>query len=179
MSTPLQPDGHATVNPFIITDNADVLTEFLVDVFGATVRPEARTIDTDGLVLHAEVALGDTTVMMADRKPDWPFTPSLLQVYVDDITATLDSAVSSGGTLVTKPTDFFGTVFSRVKDPLGNLWWVWQHGDAEWDTTEEDSDEGSDNADSTATSWDEVSPELAYIHDSLLPAMRGLTDPQA
>jgi PhnB protein len=107
-----------------ITHDANGLTDFLKQAFGATERPEARTMDNDGLLLHAELVIGNGTIMFAERKPGWPFTPSLLQVYVDDVEATLDVARQLGTTVVTKPTDFFGDTFSRFRDPWGNLWWV-------------------------------------------------------
>jgi PhnB protein len=127
-NVPAASAGYATVNPFIITQDADGLIDFLKQVFGATERPEARTLDDDGLLLHAELAVGNATVMFAERKPGWPFTPSLLQVYVDDVEATLDLARRLGATVVTEPTAFFGDTFSRFRDPWSNLWWVYRHG---------------------------------------------------
>lgn len=176
MSIPAAPEGYATVNPFIITTGAEDLTRFVIEVFGGEERAEARTVDDDGLLLQAEVRVGTTTIMLAERKPNWPFTPSLLQIYVDDLDAVLERALARGGRLVTKPTDFFGTQFARVQDSSANLWWIWQHGDAVWDADESGSEwtaEGGDQG------WGEVSPELAYIHDTLLEAMTGLRDPRA
>lgn len=175
MSAPAAPEGYATVNPFIITTDADELTRFVIEVFGGEERAEARTIDEDGLLLQAEVRVGTSTIMLAERKPDWPFTPSLLQVYVDDLDAVLERALARGARLVTKPTDFFGTQFARVQDPSANLWWIWQHGDTAWDVQDggdEWTSEGSDDG------WGEVSPELGYIHDTLLEAMAALSDPK-
>ena len=57
-NVPAAPEGYGTVNPFIIADDADGLIEFLKEVFGATERPEARTTDVDGLLLHAELVVG-------------------------------------------------------------------------------------------------------------------------
>lgn len=175
MSAPAAPEGYATVNPLIITTNADRLTRFVIEVFDGEERAEARTIDEDGLLLQAEVRVGTTTIMFAERKPNWPFTPSLLQVYVDDLEVALERALARGARLVTKPTDFFGTQFARVQDASANLWWIWQHGDAGWEAPDGDdawTGEGGDG-------WDEVSPELAYIHDSLLEAMTTLHDPRS
>lgn len=175
---PAAPAGYSTVNPFIISSDADGLARFVAEVFGATERPEARTVDDDGLLLHAELVIGDTTVMLADRKPDWPFTPSLLQVYVDDLEGTLERARDRGATIVTEPTEFFGDTFSRVRDPWSNLWWVYRHrpsveepGDAAaWSVDDAGADDGA---------WDGESPELRYIHDTLLVAMAGLADPRS
>lgn len=176
MSAPAAPEGYATVNPFIITADAIELTRFVIEVFDGEERVEALTIDEDGLLLQAEVRVGTTTIMLAERKPDWPFTPSLLQVYVDDLDAVIERALARGAQLVTKETDFFGTRFARVRDASANLWWIWQHGDAVWDVQESDDEwpaEGSEEG------WGEVSPELTYIHDTLLEAMTALRDPKA
>jgi hypothetical protein len=73
---PAAPAGYATVNPFVITHDVDGLIDFLKQVFRVTERPEARTLDDDGLLLHAELAIGNATIMFAERKPGWPFTPA-------------------------------------------------------------------------------------------------------
>ncbi|MDN8923990.1 hypothetical protein Q0P01_14470, partial [Staphylococcus aureus] len=84
-----------------------------------------------------------------------------------------ERALARGGRLVTKPTDFFGTQFARVQDPSANLWWIWQHGDAVW---EADESGGEWTAEGGDQEWGEISPELAYIHDTLLEAMTALRD---
>jgi uncharacterized glyoxalase superfamily protein PhnB len=174
--SPTTPDGYATVNPFIIADDADGLIGFVRQVFEATDRPEARTTDADGLLLHAELAIGDTTVMFADRKPDWPFTPSLLQVYVDDLDGTLERARQLRATIVTEPTEFYGDLFSRFRDPWSNLWWVYRHRPSTGGGVEAGDwgDAGSTGGDA----WDKASPELQYIHDTLLTALPSLEDPR-
>lgn len=176
MSIPAAPEGYATVNPFIITQHAEQLTRFIIEVFEGKERPEARTIDDDGLLLQGEVVVGTTTLMLAERKPDWPFTPSLLQIYVNDLEATLERAIAREARLITKPTDFFGTQFARIQDPSSNIWWVWQHGEMVWD---EQKDGEPWSEDGPSEDWNAVSPELGYIHDTLLEAMSGLRDPSA
>jgi PhnB protein len=169
--TPAKPDGYATINPFIISDDSAGLIEFLKEVFAAAERPDARTMDQDGLLLHAEIVIGDATIMFGERKPDWPFTPSLLQVYVDDVSGTLEAARRLGATIVTEPTAFFGVTFSRFRDSWGNLWWVYRHSGQTW--TADDSDWAASDGE-----WDEGSPELTYIHDTLVRAMSELSDPR-
>jgi PhnB protein len=176
---PAAPEGSNTVNPFIMADSAAALIEFIVEVFGATDVTEARTLDTDGLILHSELRLGDSTLTVADRKPDWPFTPAFTRVYVDDVEATLARAEQHGGTVVTKPTDFFGDTLSRFADPSGNLWWVYRHvpapawnGEAEADAADWSESGGDDD-------WSSfTSPELEYIHNTLMDAMGSLSDPR-
>lgn len=163
------PVGYNTVNPFIITKDPLKLIEFLEKVFDAKEEASAHTVDTDGLLLHSELKIGDSTVMVAERKPDWPLTPSLLQVYVDDIHKALETAEKLGARIVTKPTDFYGELLSRFEDPSGNLWWVYQHDQEQaWDVSADDP--GADEA-----SWDvEPSKELVYIHGTLLEGMKQL-----
>ncbi|MFL1378779.1 MULTISPECIES: VOC family protein [unclassified Nocardiopsis] len=168
---PAAPQGSATVDPFIMADRAPELIDFIVDVFGARNVHEARTLDSDGLVLHAELRLGDSLITVADRKPDWPFTPSLLRVYVDDVEATLTRAKARGGRVVTEATAFFGDVFSRFVDPQGNLWWVYSHTPQEETAWEDTGDGGEDWTSFTG-------PGLEYIHATLLEAMRSLRDPR-
>ncbi|MCH1881518.1 VOC family protein [Agrococcus sp. ARC_14] len=174
------PPGFSTINPFIVTDGAAQLIVFLTGVFDGVEHPDARTIDQDGLLLQAELQIGGTTVQLAERKPDWPFTPSLLQVYVDDVAATLERAASAGATVVTTPTEFFGSQLARFLDPAGNLWWLfsipsddagsWGEGDA--------ADGDADWADGQGDEQWEVTPELGYIHDTLVSALAGLRDPR-
>lgn len=166
MQKPKAPQGYNTVNPFIITQNALELITFLEKVFDAKEEPSAHTIDVDELLLHSELKIGDATVMIAERKPDWPRTPSLLQVYVDDVEKTLKTAEELGAHIVTKPTDFYGELLSRFEDPFGNLWWVYQHGEEQtWDAEPTTDD----------TSWDTApTKELTYIHDTLLEGMKNL-----
>ncbi|MEV5554823.1 VOC family protein [Nonomuraea wenchangensis] len=161
------------MNPLIVANEAAELIDFLIDVFGATDVPEARTLDQDGLILHAELRLGDSLLTLADRKPDWPFTPALTRVYVDDVEATLARAEARGARIVTRPTDFFGDTLARFQDPSANLWWVYKH------DPKADQDWAEPSFSSDADDWSSFStPEIEYIHGSLVGAMRTLHDPR-
>jgi PhnB protein len=176
VNIPAAPEGYSTVNPFIVTRDAEGLIAFVKEVFDGTEHPDARTIDTDGLLLHAELGIGGSTIMFGERKPNWPFTPSLLQVYVDDVEATLAAAERLGATIVTRPTAFYGDVFSRFLDPWKNLWWVYQHGgDGAASAEQDETDIGQDSWDDEAAgeeAWSaQATPELTYIHETLLATM--------
>ncbi len=59
------------------------------------------------------------------QRDGWPETPAFLRLYVDDCDATCQRALEAGGSSVTKPTDMpWGDRVCRVRDPLGNLWWI-------------------------------------------------------
>ena len=168
-STVSRPAGWATVNPVLVIRDPDGLIGFLKGVFGGHEHEDARTADVDGLLIHAEFEIGEVTFTIAERKPGWPFLPQLTQIYVDDVEATLARAVERGARIVTEPTDLYGTLFSRMLDPWGNMWWVYRHGqapDIDWEA--EDGE--------PAEEW--VDPNLAYIHRTLLEAMPSLgTEP--
>ena len=160
------PEGYNTINPFIVTRDALKFIEFLEKVFGAKEVKEAHTLDSDGLLLHAELKIGNSILMVADTKADWPFTPSLLQIYVEEVEKTLKHAEELGARIVTQPTEFYGDLFSRFVDPWHNLWWVYQHHiENVWE-----ENVSTDNSES----WNMESGELIYIHDTLLETMEHL-----
>lgn len=117
------PEGYTTVTPWIISRDTARLIDYLQEAFGAE---EFVTITgTDGRIEHAEVRIGDSVVMMFDARPDWPPTPCFLRLYVPDADAVHRQAVAAGGTSVTDVTHLLsGDRTGRVRDPLGNLWWI-------------------------------------------------------
>lgn len=165
---PAAPEGYRTINPFIITKDAAKAIEFCEDVFGGESQKDALTYEPDGSILHSEVRIGDSLVQVADRQAGWPYTPSLLQIYVNDLDETLARAEKRGAVIITKPTEFLGALFSRIKDAQGNMWWVYQYlGESDWG---EESGEWEENA-----SW-EPTKEATYVHDTLLEAMPNMKE---
>lgn len=118
------PDGHHTVTPWVVSQrDTAALIGFLVAVFDAT---ELNRIEADGVLVHAEVRIGDSVVMLFDQ-PRWPAAPDFLRVFVADDAEVLRRAVERGAVVVTAPTElFWGDRVSRFRDPFGNLWWVQQ-----------------------------------------------------
>lgn len=158
--------GRSSVNPVIISDKAADVIAFIVHVFGGKHDEGALTYDHDGTIFHSEVHVDDTTLIVAERKHGWPFTPAFLQVYVVDVEAALQRAKELGGKVITEPTDYVGVKFSRVQDPQGNIWWVWsvlEHYD--WEAALGDS--------SGEEAW-KPTKEAVYVHDSLVQAMESL-----
>lgn len=86
MSMPYKPNNYTTVSPYLIVNGANDTIEFLKRVFGAVEL--RRFLDDAGKVMHAEVRLDDTVVMIADGTEGWPPVPSHVHVYVADVEAT-------------------------------------------------------------------------------------------
>lgn len=117
------PEGYHTVTPWIISRDTAGVIDYVTKAFGA--KEIARVVGEDGSIGHAEVRIGDSVVMMFDGKPDWPPTPALLRLYVEDADAVHRQVVAAGGTSVTEVTHlFFGDRVGRVCDPFGNLYWI-------------------------------------------------------
>ncbi|PWJ07797.1 glyoxalase [Streptomyces sp. NWU49] len=120
------PQGYTTVAPWVVTDDTGAFLDFVTRAFDG--EELSRVTTEDGLIGHAEIRVGDTVVMAFDRREDWPALPSLLNVFVADADETLSRAVEAGGQVVTPPADdAFGQRGGRIKDPLGNIWWVTSH----------------------------------------------------
>lgn len=117
------PDGYHAVTPFVIVQGAGRFLDFMADAFDAV--EIARVTGDDGAIGHAETRIGDSVVMAFDSKDGWPETPAFLRLYVADCDATYQRALAAGATSVTRPTDMsWGDRVARVRDPLGNLWWL-------------------------------------------------------
>ncbi|MGW7679231.1 VOC family protein [Kribbella sp. NPDC054772] len=121
------PGGKSTVTPYIAAKGADRFLEFVEQTF--EVKTTGRVLNEDATIGHAEITVGESVLMTFDAAPDWPDMPSLLSVYVDDVEKTFARALDAGATVVT---DLFysriiGDRGGRVKDPLGNIWWLQTH----------------------------------------------------
>jgi len=120
------PPGYGTVTPWVISRDTARLIAFARDAFGA--RELGRVPGPDGRIGHAEVRIGDSVVMMFDSAPGWPDTPAFLRLHVADADAVYERALAAGATPVTPVTGlFFGDRVGRVRDPVGNIWWIQAH----------------------------------------------------
>jgi uncharacterized glyoxalase superfamily protein PhnB len=113
-----------TVTPYVAAKGADRFLDFVEAVFAT--EKAVRVRNPDGTVGHAEVRVGDSVVMAFDSRPEWPFTPAFLSVYVPDSDAVVAKALAADATLVTEVTTsgIVGERGGRIKDPVGNIWWV-------------------------------------------------------
>ena len=119
-----KPEGYPAVSPYLVTPGATRVVEFLKQAFGAR---EVRRFDTpDGTIMHAEVRIEDSVIMIGEAGGEWPPAPSHLHVYVDDVDAVYQHALTSGGVSVQEPVQREGDSDRRggVKDPGGNIWWI-------------------------------------------------------
>lgn len=120
------PEGYHSVTPFLNVRGAAELIGFIEQAFGGVVAE--RHDHADGSVMHAEVRIGDSMVMLTEVCGSNPPLPGCLYLYVPDADATYRQALASGATSTMEPADmFWGDRLAGVKDASGNHWWIAQH----------------------------------------------------
>ncbi len=82
----------------------------------------------DGTVWHAEVKVGDSSIMMGEPMGEFGPMPASIYLYVENCDAVYRRALAAGGVSVMKPTDQpTGERYGGVRDPSGNIWWIATH----------------------------------------------------
>ena len=120
------PNGYHSVTPYLINENASRLIEFLKLVFDA--EETNRLSGPDGRVMHAELRIGDSMVMVSDASDEWKPMPASLAIYVENVDAIYKRALDVGAVSLREPADqFYGDRSAGVKDLAGNHWWIATH----------------------------------------------------
>ncbi len=128
------PEGFHTVTPAIVVNGTAGLIDFLKQAFEAKERN--RMAGPGGAILHAEVQIGDSIVMMNDVMRGAPM-PGSFYLYVKDCDATYKRAIQAGAVSEMEPADmFWGDRMGQVKDKFGNFWSIATHKE---DLTEEET----------------------------------------
>lgn len=127
-------DGYHSVTPYLIVRGAARAIAFYEQAFEA--RPRLLLPAPGGGIAHAELAIGDSIVMLADEFPGMAArcpgaiggTPVSLLIYVDDVDATHARAVAAGARAL-GPVEhrFYGDRSGQVLDPFGHIWTLASH----------------------------------------------------
>jgi len=113
---------YPAVIPYLLVADADALIGFFAGAFGATERFVARS--ATGGVMHGEIELGDSLIMISDAS-DMPRAPVSLCHYVADVDAVYDRAIAAGAVSLSTPeTRDYGDRVAGITDPAGNTWWL-------------------------------------------------------
>lgn len=134
MKTKFLPHGYHTATPYLIVRGAAQAIDFYQRVFGAVER--MRMPGPGGKVMHAEIQIGDSTIMLADEFPEMNAlspqaiggSPILLLLYVEDVDAVVSQATAAGAT-VERPVQnqFYGDRAGTLTDPFGHRWTIATH----------------------------------------------------
>ena len=134
MSVKPKPDGYHTITPAIICRGAAKAIDFYKRAFGA--QEVERMNGPEGSVVHAEIRIGDSIIMLGDENPQFgtksPLslggTSSSLHIYVDDADAVFARAVKEGATVRYPLEDtFWGDRYGKIRDPFGHEWGIATH----------------------------------------------------
>ena len=117
-----------TAAPRLRVKNAAAAIEFYEHAFGAR---EIMRFDVHGHIAHAELAIGNSTIMLGEEAPEYGFpgpaalggSPVSIRLSVDDADAVAAQAVAAGARLIRPVSDqFYGDRSGLVADPFGYTW---------------------------------------------------------
>jgi len=133
-TTQAVPKGYHTVTPSLVIAGAAKAIEFYKKAFGAVEK--SRFPAPNGTLMHAEIRIGDSIIMMGDEMPEQGGrgpkslggSPVTLFIYQDNVDAAWKRAVDAGAKVVMPLTDqFWGDRGGCLEDPFGHNWWLCQH----------------------------------------------------
>lgn len=133
---PYRREGFHSITPYIIVPNVRSLIEFLESAFGANLDNIKERSDES--VMHAEMQIGDSKIMMGEPTETFGSMPGCIYLYVPDCNATYIKAIESGGKSIMKPANMpSGERYGGIEDLCGNQWWIATHLGELSDTVEE------------------------------------------
>jgi PhnB protein len=128
------PEGFHSVTPYLFVRSAASAIDFYKNIFGAT--EIMRMPGANGKIMHAELRIGDSIVMLADENPQTGvMSPQTIggfsvgmHLYVENVDQVIQKAVESGAKLL-RPikNQFYGDRSGSVLDPFGHMWSVATH----------------------------------------------------
>jgi PhnB protein len=128
------PDGYHTLTPYLIVKGAANALDYYKKAFAA--KELLRMPGPDGAIMHAEMQVGDSPIMLADEMPGRPYrspisyggTPVSLMLYVEDVDAFFSRAIAAGGKVQQAVQDqFYGDRTGTFEDPFGHVWTIATH----------------------------------------------------
>ena len=129
------PEGFHTVTPQLTLDNAAEAIEWYKKALGA--EEVSRATGPDGKIMHAEIRVGDSIIMLNDvmgptgKGPRaYSGSPASLWVYVQDCDTLFKRAVAAGGKVTQHGEmidQFWGDRSGTFIDPYGYTWSIATH----------------------------------------------------
>jgi len=114
---------YRTITPYLVVANADAEIAFLKSAFGGSEIGCER--NADNTVMHAEIRIGDSTLMLGQGNAEWKALSAALYLWIDDVDATYRKALAAGATSQSEPEDKpYGHRNAGIIDPNGITWWI-------------------------------------------------------
>lgn len=124
MEKQFKPTGYNSLSPYIISSNAQKMADMVGTIFDATIT---RRYDLpNGKIMHAELQIDDSILMLSDSNENYPPNKSILHVYVADSEAVYEKAIAAGCTAYQPVKQQEGDPDKRgtFTDFDGNMWSV-------------------------------------------------------
>ena len=127
------PEGVNSVGVYLVVGDANAALQWYGDNLGAS---EVMRLNGPGGhgVMHAELDIQGTLVMLADANSEWGTAPPgelsnfSLSVYVPDCDAVFDRCIAGGATALQSMQDqFWGDRAGKLRDPFGHVWMIMTH----------------------------------------------------
>ncbi|HOZ78843.1 MAG TPA: VOC family protein [Ferruginibacter sp.] len=115
------PPQYNRLMPYLIIPNAARFIEFMKQVFGAT--EQMRVPGEDGTVMHGEIRLGETVIMLAEASDQFKAKPAGMFIYVQDLKEVYEKAIQAGAVSIMEPMQKDYGFTCGFSDPFGNDWW--------------------------------------------------------
>ncbi|MFQ5700523.1 MAG: VOC family protein [Acidobacteriota bacterium] len=136
MAQPVKPipEGFHTITPHLTIPDASAAIEFYKKAFGA--EEIFRMPSPDGKIMHAEIRIGDSPIMLNDEMPDYGCrgpkmiggSPVTIHLYVTDADAFMKRAEEAGAKVEMPLQDqFWGDRYGKIEDPFGHKWSIATH----------------------------------------------------
>jgi PhnB protein len=124
MSTEYKPKGYSSLSPYLIVEDAARLAGLLQTIFHA--QGTRKFLREDGKIMHLELLIDDSVLMLADATASYPPQRSTLHVYVPDSDQVYAKAIAAGCRAIEAPKQQDGDPDKRgtFEDFAGNLWSV-------------------------------------------------------
>jgi PhnB protein len=120
------PDGFHTITSYFIINNGIRFINFLKEAFNA--KEIHRTTTPAGRIMHAQLKIGDSFIMMGESTEEWKPMPCTIYMYISEVDVIYKQAIKAGAKTLREPVnEFYGDRICGVEDPLGNQWWIASH----------------------------------------------------
>jgi len=119
---PKIPANYQTVMPYLILVNAAKFMAFAQMVFDA--KETYKVMRDENIIMHAEIMIGDCTIMIADATDKYTTRSAGMFIYVDNADDRYKKAIDAGAAVITSISDQPYGRSGGVRDPFGNEWWI-------------------------------------------------------
>ncbi len=124
MNKDFKPTNYNSVSPYFIVNGAQKFVDLMKEIFGAK---ELRRYDMpDGTIMHAEIQIDDSIIMLGDSSDKFPPVQLVMHVYVPNVDEIFNKAIKAGCEIVEQPKQREGDPDRRAtfKDFAENMWLV-------------------------------------------------------